>query len=249
MYPREASPSYLVRTAIGLPVKGDAEASIDSACVMCGRQIEQGELCQRWFDNGSFMDWAALSVSVKHTGHVCQDCQALREREGMQKYTRHVACAEGLFPVAKFDHRAYFLLHPPEPPFVFGISTTKNCAHLWWRASVSYSQDVFTVQLLKRQLTIRRRLLDGLPEAVDEFRKLNYEKPGRQLPFVFDSECKDPMMGAPKDAMTRTAAQWPGDLRQRLQSLGLGEIWALGIICIAQNPTKPESESLTTTGV
>jgi len=246
MFRREESASYLARNALGLEPSGDSHAIGDSPCVWCGRRIKEGEPVTHWFDNGTFMDWPSLSISTTVGDYICCDCSPLWGRVAMQKVTKAVICNEGVYPVKTLAERAYFLLEPPEPPFLFAVSDTTNQQHIWWRTPVNHDRDNFAVQVGLRTHWIRRRRLLGLNQLVREFKDLNYGPSGKgRLPFLADLDGIEPFQGQLlADSRTKHYI-WPETLRDRIETLSAGEIWALTTICIGQNPVKPTRLTLT----
>lgn len=228
----------LAAATLDLPPQCDGHAQCDTSCVWCGTAIAAGTSARQWFDNGTFMDWSGMAIGHESPGQwLCGDCGALWSRPAMQRYTKAVACEEGLFPFRTLDEQAWFLAHPPAPPFLMVVSTTSNQQHIWWRAQVAQSRDVFPLTLGARQLWINRVALEGLPELVAAFRAGNA---GRRMPFVTDLKDTDPNFGQIATPKPGKRFDWPDGLYQRLTALRYDDLWALTRLCLAKNPAKPE---------
>jgi len=234
MYPREESPSFQVRRALALDPISDREQPVDDNCVWCGRQVSAGEPSNRFYDNGTFMDWHSLSITNERQSEtLCQDCRPLWSRIGQQKTTKAVISPAGVYPVKTLNAQAHFLMEPPEPPFLFALATTTNQMHIWWRTPVNHSRSVFAVQHGPRLIWCRRDRVLPLRDAVLEFRRRNKTA----MPFYGGLSPMVPKAGVLNN---KPNMDWPDGLRPALENLSPDDLWYLHRVCVAKAPALPE---------
>lgn len=218
--------------ALGLKPAGhiwEGEESLH--CALEGRPLHSGERVARFRPGQNFMDDAALATrSPVVSGWV----SPLLGRNTMSKVQRAVITGEGVFPVSQKRHRAYFLMHPPEPPFAWVISDAMM-QHLIWKAPLNWSNQQYRVQLGNRALLIRQALVE---EAV---RRANQSDVRPWLDT--DWAIRSPHFG-------RINPKVDPDLARFLVTLTTGETWAAGIILSAakesakKQPVKPDPITL-----
>lgn len=236
MYPREESVSYLAHRVLATNPKPHymSVAKHDAPCVLCGRQIRAGEPVQPWGDNGTFMNWSAMALPVESHDwdDACEDCAALQGREAMQRYNKSVICEQGLFPFLRLNDQAYWLIHPPEPPFAIALATTSNQQHIWWRGTVNHSRDVFVVQHGERARWINH---DRVVTTARQVRQA-WEANDKKMPFRTDLKSNEPY-AFEITAKGKGGAQyiWPDpSLPERLAAMRPDDFWAVMVITLSK---------------
>lgn len=254
------SPSDLVMRAAGrTPPRGEP-AGKSGYCAMCGKPHTENDLVFPFEPEASFTDHNSLSDPTSSV--ICGSCVGVWSGEFTQTYSKSVICEEGVFPSAKNNHIAYWLLNPPNPPFIMMLSDQKR-QHLVWRTPVNYSNKVYQVRFGSKLLTIR---LNRLKQAVESCRLLSEAasvgrkgaalkspflsmarelddlKHGRINPNVLKAVRLEEESAQLEKTMTEIELrQLP--LRQALEDLNTitpGEMWALTALLYATNPHRPE---------
>lgn len=244
------SPSRLARQALGLAPAGFAHEGEATHCALCRGAIAPGEPSAPVEFSNAFTDWA----SVGDTGRACGDCEATTPQPVLRNLQRVVITERGLYPIGTDDHRAWFLLTPPDPPFAVVVSTRSATAafHLHWKAPVTLDRNLIVVQLDDQALYIRhpilllaleacRRVANGLQAARPESRRrerLNH-------PFVvLDRSVSEPAHGALHPDVALLGPEHADDLRL-LRRLWPGELWALATLAKANPPTPTQPDLIT----
>jgi len=218
--------------ALGLEPAGHVWEGADPLyCALEGRPLHSGDRIAPFKPGANFMDDAALATrSPVISGWVAP----LLGRNTMSKVQRAVITPDGVFPSSKKIHRAYFLMHPPEPPFAWVISDA-TMQHLIWKAPMNLSNRQYRIQLGNRVLLIRQHLLE---EAVARARDSEVR------PWLdTDWAIRSPHFG-------RINPKLDADLVEFLTTLTIGETWAAGIILSAtredadEPPSKPDPITL-----
>lgn len=153
------SPSAVVVRAAGLriPTERLEVASVAGQCTYCGTPHRGGDPVAPFAPKESFASWSALSCPGSSV--ICGDCAAvIGEQRLILQWGNAVASTDGLFKLADNISRAHFFLNPPKPPFAMALLTAKQ-EHVWWRAPVSHSVDMYSVRIGDRIMTIRRAVL------------------------------------------------------------------------------------------
>ena len=214
--------------ALGIKPSGHVwEGDEPLYCGLEGRLLNPGERVAPFKPGANFMDDAALSArSPVVSGWVA----SLLGRNTMSKIQRAVITPDGVFPTAKKIHRAYFLMHPPEPPFAWVISEA-TMQHLIWKASLNLSNRQYRIQLGNRVLLIRQSFLD---ETIERARESEV-----RLWLDTDWEIRSPHFG-------RINPKADPEISRFLGNLSIGEVWAAGIVLSAtredakEQPVKPD---------
>lgn len=236
------SPSELVLRACGRQPLG-APAKKPGRCAMCGFEHQPGDMVEPFKPGDSFTDWSSLRNPESRV--VCGWCAAVRGKEFTQTYAKSVVCSEGLFPFAKNDHIAYWLLNPPSGPFLMFASDQK-IQHVIWRTDVSRSPDVYNIRYGEQQFMIRReKLLSGLDACRQITAALNAgrKKAAINTPFkLLSRDLSSLDHGALRSdvlelAKSDTAVQ---QAINELMTLTHGEIWGLNALIYAKEPHRPE---------
>lgn len=138
----------------GAPWKSEA-----TGCACCGKPILPGDIAVRDKDRfgASFTD--GPSLARRGSGAVCGACSALMNAKPLMALQHVVITRDAVYPIRKDIHRAWFLLTPPEPPYVAVVSDTKQ-AHLIWRTPPTLDNRLMIVRLGGRILRIRRPILE-----------------------------------------------------------------------------------------
>ena len=204
-------------------------------CACCTSPIAVGELASPLTVSSGFMD--ARAVQNKAAKPIlCGSCAPFFAKKAMIKTQKVIASAEGVYPIGKGENRAWFLVHPPKPPFVVVFSDSK-LQHLLWRAAVTLDADNWQVQVGPRTMLVRRLLVLRAVEAAHAViaahaAGVGGKKKPPASPFLsLDPELGDLNTGRLRPDM-RDAARKAGLASEIaiLESLGIGEIWAIGAI-------------------
>lgn len=229
-------------------------------CPLCGYEFSKGELGHINPVRGSrtFND----AYSMRHTSDrdpVCSACLAMVSgNKFLQALSKAMATLDGLWPLAANADRAWWILDPPEPPFVMVVGTATQ-QHLYWRTPIAYSRDVFPIRVGSTVGYIRRPLLQRAVELIPTFlaaidadrqQQPAYQKakksknPSQKFasksshPFVrLDRELKDGRHGQLKSTAVNVLASpdSPPEFAC-IAELNCVECWALAAIA---NNTKP----------
>lgn len=257
-------PSEMAVRAFGIAPqpKKQGIAEQDTCCAMCGRQVRKGEVCDAEFVNqGTFMD--DLDLAVRGSQTICQWCGTVKRAAAMPALKGTVVCKEGVLPIRSDAHRSWFLLTPPEPPFVALIGITQN-QHLVWRTPVTLSRQLITVRVGEDLLTIRQGRLQESVAACRRAGEISAEmltrqaqkhnkkaKPIKPFPHPFMSLDRDGKNV--NHGVFRPTAVELGLKNAELQSLldflacsTKGELWALATLAktTPDTPVKPEPLTL-----
>lgn len=242
------SPSKLTVMAAGIAPVGSRKAQEDERCAMCGTSILAGDLIDDFSPGDSFTDHPALAAKCSRV--ICADCKAVWRKEFMQKYSKSVICKDGVFPFAKMENQAYWLLEPPETPFVIIVSDQQQ-QHLIWRAPVNYSRDLYQIRFGSTILTIRRPiLLESVKAARSLVDAMNAggKKPAIKNPFErLDWAIEDLRHGRLRqDVLALPDAEKEIAL---LRSLTPGEMWGLCVLLAGKGPVRPDPSITPKTGL
>lgn len=239
----------------GVPWSGPA-----TKCACCGKPVLPGDIAVRDKHRfgQSFMDGPALAA--RGSGAVCGACSALMSAKPLITLQCHVITEDGAFSLKKDVHRAWFLLTPPEPPWVAVVSDTKQC-HMIWRTPVTVDNNLMIIRFGARLFRIRRQRLikaiDDCAIAVSALEARQIRDHGARKKSASDEigNLKHPFIALSRD-MDRTSVgvlrpdvlalvddeQCDGELRaaiNRLYDLTSGEIWALATL-VKRKVEEPE---------
>lgn len=241
----------------GLDPEGVPYQGPDINCAFCGQRITTGDLHVPNTIGENFMDGPALASPGHAT--VCGWCAACKGKGFLGRVGSTVFTRDGAFSLMTDDARAWFLLTPPEPPFMVVSKSVAKSQHLVWRAPMTYSLEAIQLRYGPNVLMIRHSVLMKAVEvcnhvgaAVTECRekRAGDKKKAKAVkpvghPFVFLSrDLKDPQ-GATfvRDALDLASSD--PKIKNQLEFLRHmtdGELWALATLCkgTPANPTKPE---------
>jgi len=237
-------PSRLAVQAAGRDHTGVMSAQAPGACAMCGQHHAIGDPVTPFVPTDSFTDYPALRA--KSSRIICGWCAATCNDIFTQKVLKTVICRDGIFPAASNVHIAYWLLNPPDGPWMW-VQGDQKKQHIIWRTPVNTSRDVYQVRNGEQVLTVRRqRLLPAVEAARRLARAASAGRKGAALksPFVrLSRDLDDPAHGcirADLHAKALTDDAVATDVRQ-IQSLTAGELWALTALLYAEpEATRPQ---------
>jgi len=234
------SPSALAVQALGMQPQG-VPSPREGICAMCAAPIAVGDLFVRTEYGQNFTDDASLAA--RGSGMLCGHCATAKTVGSMRLMQKAVFTREGAYPLAKDIHRAWFLLTPPEPPFVAVVSNSMQ-QHLVWRTPVSWSKDLFHVRFGGHLFKIRRPVLLEALDACAKFMSSQPENAGK----TGDAIRKHPYVLLSRDAEELTHGVLRSDLGPTpaiLHRLTPGEVWALATLAKAKTPSPEKPQRLT----
>jgi CRISPR type IV-associated protein Csf1 len=247
------SPSRLTAKAAGLKPMGSRKAEEECRCAMCGTKILAGEMIDDFAPGDGFTDHPALNYPLSPV--ICGDCKAVWRKEFMQKYSKSIISEEGVFPSAKMENQAHWLLNPPNPPFIFILSDQQQ-QHLIWRAPVNLSRDVYQIRFGGTVMTVRRDMLlkafSAAKRLVETFNagKSKAEQFKGKHPFVrLDWNLEDLNHGMLRQDFARLEDEQSKQDIALLRRLTNGELWALCVLLAGKDPVKPEPVCTPTSGL
>ena len=233
--------SEVVARAMRLTPDG-VESKESGRCALCGKVINEGDLCSPLLLTKAFMD--DIYMAARGSNMICGYCPELKTKVGLQKTGFGAfSIKDGALPFRKWKDIGDTLLNPPEPPFVLTYATVNN-QHMAWRAPVNLSKDLFYVRVGLRDLKIRRKFLI---EAVEHCRilgeaiavlpkgkkapKSDYVKKTRMNPFAgLTPDMKGPVHGIIKTAALQPDMQHLNHHVEALRNLTTGELWGLRFV-------------------
>lgn len=238
------NPSELTLRFTGIAPRGQPAVK-PGRCTMCGSSFHEGDIVDKFVPGKSFTDYSSLRASESKI--ICGWCATLKKSaELTQKFSKSIVCSEGLFPFAKNDHIAYWLLNPPRPPFIIVIGDQKR-QHLYWRTDVSISQDIFNIRIGESQFLIRReKLISGLQACKRITAIINAENSSKKInsPFLVLSRDLSELAHAKLRSDVLEAALSNDEIKSaisELLTLTHGEVWALNPLIYAKSPHRPQA--------
>jgi CRISPR type IV-associated protein Csf1 len=232
------SPSHLVIEATGIPPLGTRKAKEAYRCAMCGIEIHPGDMIDDFLPGEAFTDHPSLADQGSHV--ICGACKAIWNKDFTQKYSKTVISREGIFPFAKMEHQAYWLMEPPEPPFIM-IQSDQQQQHLIWRAPVNLSREVFAIRYGNRILTIRRGFLQEAVEACKSLAAKLPKKTGKSVKLPFhrlDWKLESLSHGRWRNELYDLDA---GEEISTIKRMSFGELWGACVILNSKAVSKPEA--------
>lgn len=151
--------SWLAAYASGASIpEGIVRTRPGMHCAACGHAFYEGELGHAnpvsdsvTFNNGT-------SLLGRSSDPFCSACIATWGKQYLLNLSKCVVSEQGVFNFASNENLSWFLLNPPQPPFVMVFSLAKQ-QHTYWRTPVARSQEVFPIRVGSHVATIRRSLL------------------------------------------------------------------------------------------
>lgn len=247
------SPSRIAADALALEVDEGEDllpAESDGNCCLCGFPYCAGDFVilnplkkvRQTFTNDADL--------ANNLGVACKFCKSITARQPLQALMNSVSCKEGSFKILKDTHRAWFLMSPPEPPWVACVSDANVMSqHLVWFTPPTLDNNLMFIRHGRRLLQIRRKrlfvALDMCKEAAQIM--LADSKNKRKVithPYVFlDRNLTDYGHGQFTAHAMKLAAtnQRMAEILYFLSANTLGETWALCTLAKKKHevPVKP----------
>lgn len=142
---------------------GTVDTQPGDACSACGHHFLPGERGHNNPAHGSLTFNDAYSLAGDASKPICSACETVMQGTFVAAYRNGVACADGIYAFSKNVDRTWFLLNPPEPPFIMAADMA-NSQHLFWRTPVGLSREVFPVRVGTHVGMIRRAVLQRAHE-------------------------------------------------------------------------------------
>jgi len=173
--------------------KGVARFGPDADCWLCGGPTHGVGWPWRLAITDTFTNHTL--AKAPHSQTVCQPCAALASKQTWGPYvaahpekglkTGHAVSwrnyshvfAPGLHDCPTRAGWRHWLLNPPEPPFLFVISTSQK-KHLIFRARVACSRDVYPLQFEEVALLVERAKFRECLAAFDRLFALGFSSDG-----------------------------------------------------------------------
>jgi len=242
--------SRIVAEALEIPPAGDP-CPDETNCVLCGIKINKGDLATIFSPGPSFTDAHHLGYREKPT-HICGYCSPFLSAVNLRNSQKLFASKVGAFPLYKTENKKWFLLNPPEPPFVAVISDAK-IQHILWKTPITRSKELILLQLGNRLLSIRMaKVKQAFALCQTICSRINIKKGTKFKPPIHPFVRMDMEMWEPQCYALRADIKVNLDEMEIFSALTLGDWWALTILIINKEPVKPkpitinkESESVT----
>jgi CRISPR type IV-associated protein Csf1 len=250
------SPSKLALHAAGFERASEYALKENAQCVMCGVRMLEGDQAAAWEPTIGFTNFVHLLAPTSK--HVCPDCAGAWRVEFTQSWATGVIFNEdGVHKANSADTMAHALLYPPMTPFLW-VKGDQKQQHLVWRTPVTIDKNLVRVRLGEKVVTIRRLVVIGALKAFrdaeevlksipKELRPAKKANPGNEsglfrylawdVDHVDHSLISDGLIAL---SVGHKHAQQFSCLKDLLQSLNFGEVWALMILLKSKKPTKPE---------
>lgn len=220
--------SQLYRRSAGVKPRG-SPASKDCTCIMCGAKLATGQLVHP-ITKDTFGESFNNKLDVHQRGDVlCGDCEALWNKDFLQKYSKSYATADGVFKLASNLDIQAFILTPPRPPFV-AIYNTRQQQHMIWRTPVCLSSEILIVRLDDDILKVNRsKALAGISawqHVVKRMKVLGF----KGMPAYPERTLSSRSTGTIRaDVAEKIGSEGPEGAHAiaALRALRMGEWWAL----------------------
>jgi len=121
----------LIYTAAGSPMVEIVQT--EGICAVCGKEIDEGVPIKKVVSS-TFMDWNVLADMT--APHVCKACKWCI-KEPKTRRSQYIATKDELICFKRDDIEKY-LFNPPEPPFVFFVTSSYKKHGSFW-AQVNYA--------------------------------------------------------------------------------------------------------------
>lgn len=247
-------PSQLLIETLGRSPNSPNIASKAGLCALCGHPYASGDPVAPFYPGKSFSDFPNMLGSGNT---ICGWCSACLGPEFLKTYTKTVVSPEGFFQCASYNEIAYWMLNPPEPPFMMFMGDQRS-QHLVWRTPVNLGRELFFFRLGEKVLSARPAMMKValesarvLSAALTQNRQINGKgRPAAiKSPFLSSSpEYKNASGGLLSHYVYELAEKDEALLRHidNLNSLTAGENWAMQALIYAANPQKPECRDVST---
>lgn len=254
---KRISPSMLALQASGLPPISEYLLEHDALCVMCGIEMKAGDRATKWKPKATFTNYRDLAQP--QSTQQCEHCAGADRSEFKQTWaTGAVLNSEGVHKANTINTLAYLFLNPPKTPFLM-IRSDQMQQHMVWRTPVTYDANLYRIRLGEKVFTIRRELLLQARDYISTAGKLIQHipkelhpkvraNPGNELGFYryLDwnvSSTEHGLLSEWLQTLEDNADKFNiapfVELRNLLNSLNFGEVWALMLILKCKTPVKP----------
>ncbi|MEQ9418295.1 MAG: hypothetical protein RJQ08_12200 [Salinisphaeraceae bacterium] len=223
--PPHLSPTqFAVETSGLIPAPTHAHDGPACACARCGAAIATGDPVHEHLLGANFTDHLALASNAPV---VCHGCATLTQTHAKRVHARVIAAVitrDGWYRAGKHTEMAYWLLNPPEAPFVIHCQTAKG-QHTLWRSRVNLVRSPFFIQIGARTELVRQETLSHLVDLL--------------LPWQVKTKAKMPMRFDPSRTpihashMMLTQQAQGTEIGHALLQATYGEVWALARIIFA----------------
>lgn len=161
-------PSDLVCDALNIPrdLIGTVKAEADGYCALCGKPHKIGDTVDLMDMGKSFT--LNMKLASPDSPYRCLSCAKIVESQDFLKsFGCGVTTRTGMYKCLKKVEMGYWLLNPPEPPFIINVQVSRS-QHMIWRSVVNYSREVIFLRLGENVLKLRVRKLKEAKEATEK---------------------------------------------------------------------------------
>lgn len=154
-------PTHIIWKAMGGPsLEGYEEIRERTTCCICNNKISEGykrkDIVSRDFNDFDYFSSSPL---------ICLPC-AFCIRTPMLRRTSFIATQDKFIPL-KRDELEEYLFSPPDPPFVFCITSSYK-KHLSFKAEVNFSSDIFSIRYDDNNILFSRKEMRGYYNILEE---------------------------------------------------------------------------------
>lgn len=242
---QQHAPDVALTAPQGIPV---TEAT---CCAACGADLQPGDRMV-WSKPGKgFTDWQYLTHPTLRDGQfpLCTACAVFFTSDYLrfQAAIPAAACGpSGAWALTSDAERRWFLLTPPEPPFVAYVATTMG-QHVVWRAPITMDANLLRIGVARSVLNIRRPLLLAASELCHSLaaglREDGFKVTGNHPFAALDRKMESAGHGQIRgDCRAWMQDHGLSDEIELLESLSEGELWGLAVL----NKSKPDTPVATT---
>lgn len=178
---------YHTATAKGEPVTKEVnfldphtfpayDTEYSGRCNLCGAEVRGGVPLKKLLGS-SYMDWAVHKCSeATHICTACAFCLSINAKEGRAAVLRYPLTAnrQGLRLLNRSEMRDA-LVSPPSPPFVAIVPVSQK-KHLFSKAAISFSRDMFYCNLEETLMPVRREAFEKLVKCIEALRGVGIVK-------------------------------------------------------------------------
>jgi len=138
-----------------IEVEGDGHC-----CALCGLDLPNGTPANpaaRRVDSATFNN--RRDLASKMSPYICGDCEASwGDTYRNPPYSCSISTKDGLFPIFSRQDISWFLVNPPEPPFMMQFSNARMQPMIW-RGMVTFDRNFIQIRIGEVPMTIRRPVL------------------------------------------------------------------------------------------
>jgi CRISPR type IV-associated protein Csf1 len=222
-----------------------------TCCAACGCDLLVGDHMVWSRPGKGFTDWQYLTHPTLRDGQfpLCTSCAVFFTSDYLRFQAAIPAAVygpAGAWSLTGDAERRWFLLTPPEPPFVAYIATTMG-QHVVWRSPITMDAELLRIGIARTVLTIHRHKLlvasDLCHDLAGRMREDGLKVTGNHPFTALDRKMEAGGHGQIRpDFLMWMQNHGLTDEINLLESLGEGEIWGLAIL----NKSKPDIPAVTT---